>query len=92
MTETLAGRFNFTEPWYAKVHFGGGFEALANDNIGFFFNLDYNYLMSDRLDDIEQGRYNDFYWRGNIGLNIYIGKKVKGNRKFSYGKEKDFDF
>lgn len=92
LTETNGGRFSFGNTWYSKVHLGAGFEALFNDNIGFFFNLDYNYLLSDRLDDVEQGRYNDFYWRGNIGLNFYLGRKVEGKRKFDYGQNKGFGF
>lgn len=92
LTENVANRFSFGNSWYSKVHIGGGFEALVKDNLGFFFNLDYNYLFSDRLDEVEQGRFNDFYWRGNIGLNFYIGRKVEGQRKFSYGKEPGFGF
>ena len=92
LTENIDSRFSFGEPWYAKVHLGMGFEALVKDNMGFFFNLDYNYLLSDRMDNVEQGRYNDFYWRGNIGLNLYFGKKTKGKRLFSYGKEDGFGF
>lgn len=92
LTENVVNRFSFGEPWFAKVQFGGGFEMLINDNTGLFFSVDYNYLLSDRLDDVEQGKYNDFYWRGNVGLNFYFGKKVEGKRKFSYEKEDDFGF
>ena len=35
------------------------------------------------------GKYNDFYWRGNLGLNFYFGGKIKGQRKFDFEKNKD---
>ncbi len=92
ITENLDARFDFGSPVYPKVHIGGGFEILVNDNTGLRFSADYHYLFSDGLDLIEQGRYNDFYWKGNIGVNFYFGNKVEGVRKFGTEKDKNFNF
>ena len=92
ITENAVSRFDFSGEVFPKAHFGGGFEFLLKENLGFHLSADYNILFSDRLDLIEQGRYNDFYWRGNIGLNFYFGKKMEGQRKFQYNKPLDTDF
>ncbi len=92
LTENEANRFDFGSPIYSKVHVGGGFEVLVNDATGIRFSADYNYLFNDRLDLVEQGRYNDFFWRGNIGVNFYFGRKVEGARKFETEKLKDTGF
>jgi curli production assembly/transport component CsgG len=92
LTENVATRFDYSSPVYVKAHFGGGFEVLVNDATGIRFSADYNYLFNDRLDQVEQGRYNDFFWRGNIGVNFYFGRKVEGARKFEKEKLKDDNF
>ncbi|MCB0520525.1 MAG: hypothetical protein H6577_18820 [Lewinellaceae bacterium] len=92
ITENRSNRFDYGEPLYPKVHIGAGVEILVNDNTGLRFSADYHYLFSDGLDLIEQGRYNDFYWKGNIGVNFYFGKKVEGKRKFGLEKDKNFNF
>jgi curli production assembly/transport component CsgG len=92
LTENVDNRFDFGSPVYSKIHIGGGFEVLVNDATGIRFSADYNYLFNDRLDLVEQGRYNDFYWRGNIGVNFYFGRKVEGARKFETEKKRDPGF
>jgi len=57
------------------------YRILPNDIISpYLFGgvgvIDYNVLMSDGLDEIEQGKYNDFFWRGKIGITYYFGKPV----------------
>jgi curli production assembly/transport component CsgG len=92
ITENVNTRLDFSAPVYAKAQLGGGFEVLVNDATGIRFSADYNYLINDRLDQVEQGKYNDFYWRGNIGVNFYFGRKVEGARKFETEKQRDPGF
>ena len=92
ITENLNNRFDYRQPLYPKVHAGAGFEILLNDHTGLHFSADYHYLFSDGLDLIEQGKYNDLYWRGTMGINFYFGRQVEGKRKFEYEKAKDPDF
>ena len=83
ITPNTNSRFDFSNTWYPKVNVGGGFEYMLNTNIGLRLSVDYNYLLDDGFDEVEQGKYNDFYWRGNIGLNFYFGEPLEG-RKFDY--------
>ena len=83
ITENASSRFSIGEI-YPKASFGGGVEFLLNNNIGIKTSLDYNYLLSDGFDEVEQGKYNDFFWRGNIGIQFYFGREIEGGRKFKY--------
>jgi len=89
ITENLNSRFDFSSPIYPKAQAGFGFEYALGDKWTLKSSLDYNYLFSDQFDLVEQGRYNDFYWQGSIGLNFQIGKKVKSEREFNFESEAD---
>ena len=80
--ENDESRFNFNGSWIAKAQAGLGFEYMIGNNIGLRGVADYNYVFSDQLDNIEQGKYNDFYWRFNLGINFYFGETL-GDRKFN---------
>ncbi len=66
-----------------KSNVGIGLEYVVNKNIGIHASADYNVLMNDGLDEIEQGKYNDFYWRGKIGVTYYFGNSLT-DRKFNF--------
>jgi len=87
ITENVSSRFDFSSKFYSKVHGGVGFEYLFNDYTGLRASADYNYIMSDGLDAIEQGRYNDFYWRFKVGINFYLGELIDSKRKFQYKRK-----
>ncbi|MFK8058094.1 MAG: CsgG/HfaB family protein [Saprospiraceae bacterium] len=89
ITENRDNRFDFSSPVYPKVQAGFGLEYSLSEKWTIKSSLDYNYLLSDELDLIEQGKYNDFYWKANIGLNFYLGKKVKSEREFNFDSEED---
>lgn len=86
ITENETNRFDFNNSFYQKTNIGGGFEYMLNNNVGLRISADYNYIFSDELDEVQQGKYNDFYWRGNVGLNFYLGKDIKDQRKFDFKK------
>ena len=75
------GFLNFNKV-FPKANIGGGLEYMFNQKVGFRFGVDYNYIFSDDLDNIKQGNYNDAYWRGNVGVSIYFGNIVTGERRF----------
>ena len=86
ITNNTNSRFDFSNKIFPKVHAGAGIEYLFSDKIGLQANLDYNYIFSDQIDAVAQGQYNDFYWRANIGLNFYLGKKLESSRKFKFNE------
>lgn len=92
IVENVNTRFDFSSELFSKANVGGGFEMLIKENLGLRFGIDYHILFNDRFDLVEQGQYNDFYWKGNVGLNFYFGKKVEGKRQFQYNKPQKGDF
>lgn len=62
--------FSNLEP-YVKA--GLGFEYLATKRLGLEAVVSSSYLFSDKLDGVERGRFNDYYWGGKIGITYYLG-------------------
>jgi len=89
ITENRDSRFDFSSSIYPKAQAGVGFEYALSDKWTLKSSVNYHYLFSDQLDLVEQGKYNDFYWRGSIGLNFQIGKKVKSERAFNFIPESE---
>lgn len=51
-----------------------GYEHLLRDDIALFSSANVRVLMSDRLDDIVQGKFNDLIWQLKIGARFYFVK------------------
>lgn len=56
---------------YVKA--GVGMEYLVFKNIGLDASISSSYLLDDDLDNVEQGRFNDYFWTGKVGVNFYLG-------------------
>ena len=56
---------------------GVGGELLLTPHLGISLGLDTHYYLSDQLDQVSAGRYNDFYWTGRAGLVMYLGKTAQ---------------
>ncbi|UYZ63648.1 CsgG/HfaB family protein [Hymenobacter weizhouensis] len=54
---------------------GAGFELLLTDRLGLTGLVQQRWFFSDRLDGLTQGKYNDYYWSGRLGLTWYLGKR-----------------
>ncbi|WP_232341432.1 CsgG/HfaB family protein [Hymenobacter ginkgonis] len=52
---------------------GVGTEYLLTPRLGLNVGFDVHYYLSDRLDGLAIGRYNDFYMAGRAGISLYIG-------------------
>ncbi len=65
--------FEFDKRWYPSVKAGGGAEFLVGKT-GIDMGLTFNYSLSDNLDKIDRGKYNDYYWEALLGLRYYIGR------------------
>ena len=84
VTANRDGRFDFTGPAYAKLQAGLGLEYFLGERLTLRAAAQYNYLLDDGIDLVEQGKYNDYYWQGNLGLHLYFGGKVKSERAFNF--------
>ncbi|MBK0404734.1 curli production assembly/transport component CsgG [Adhaeribacter sp. BT258] len=58
---------------FPSVNVGVGLEFLVKDRLGLNLSVQNHFLFSDNLDGVEQGRYNDYYWSGKVGINWYLG-------------------
>ena len=84
ITTNETNRFDFSNAAFSKVQAGLGFEYFLGERWALNTNLQYNYIFSDNLDRVDQGKLNDLYWQGNVGLNFYFGEKVKSQRSFDF--------
>jgi len=62
------------------VKFGGGVEYTINEKISLSLKGDWNISFSDDIDNIVQGRRNDYYYTFGIGVNYHFGSN-KSNLK-----------
>lgn len=65
--------FDFDKRWFPYLKTGGGVEYLIGKT-GIDLGLTFNYSLSDKLDNLDNGKYNDYYWETFIGVNYYIGR------------------
>jgi len=54
-----------------------GFEHLLRDNFGIHGAVNYRHVLSDDLDRLELGKYDDFFWGVNLGVTKYFTFKKK---------------
>lgn len=52
-----------------------GFEYLITNRFGLNGSLGYQVLMSDEIDRLPMGKYNDSMWRGYLGVTYYFKKR-----------------
>ena len=57
-----------------KAMIGLGFEYLATDQLGINLLGNYHYVLSDKLDDFEHGKYKDAFWEASLGIKVYFMK------------------
>ena len=60
-----------------KLNAGLGLEYFITDYLGLELALDNNYLMSDGLDGVVNGKYNDFFYRSRLGIKYYLSRNKK---------------
>jgi len=62
------------------VGVGTGVEWMLG-RIGIKANMYFNYFFDDELDGYVTGKYNDYFWGGNIGINYYFLRGLKTKTK-----------
>ena len=68
------------EAWnqlYPQLVTGIGAEYLLNNQLGIQAGVQYHYTLSDELDQVQQGNYNDYFYSASIGVNLYFGRKLE---------------
>lgn len=53
---------------------GVGLEYLPTDRIGLSLGVDNHIYLTDELDGLKRGRYNDYVWSGKAGLTLFLGR------------------
>jgi curli production assembly/transport component CsgG len=61
--------------FFSSLVWGAGIEYQVGKNVGLNFEVNNHYALSDKLDGLVNGKFNDFYWNGNLGINIYFTNK-----------------
>ncbi len=51
---------------------GLGIEFMATRRLGVDANVFSSYMLNDAIDEVERGRFNDYFWGAKIGVNYYI--------------------
>jgi len=74
-TTREASRLNDPANTFVHLLTGVGAEYLITNRLGLSASLNNRYILSDNLDLVQQGRYNDFYWTGRLEATLYIGKR-----------------
>lgn len=64
---------SFSSSFYTYGVGEAGFEYLLNDRLGINGGVNFKGLFTDDLDEVAQGKYNDFIWQAKIGLTFYLG-------------------
>jgi len=61
------------DDWSLALVSGFGLEYLLGKRIGLQALVDHHYLITDKIDGVKNGKYNDYYWGLRFGISIYIG-------------------
>ena len=51
-----------------------GWEFMPSEKTGIDLSAGYYWMFKDYVDQVDQGKYNDFYWSIRLGINFYLGK------------------
>ena len=57
-----------------------GFEHMINNRFGLSVGANYRYLFDDNLDRQNQGKYNDIFWGGKVGMKYYFPSGKSKNK------------
>lgn len=86
--KTISASFDLSNSINSQVVYGAGVEFLLNDRFGLNFSILNHYIFSDQIDGLKQGHYNDYFWEGKIGLNVYFDKIVDFRKKRKVNKDR----
>ena len=67
------------ESTFLKVQYGGGLQYFISEKFGVKLFAEHNILFDDKLDNLENGKRDDYYFNFGLGLNYYFGNSNKTN-------------
>ena len=70
----ISSEVNFSSSFYTYGLGEAGYEYLFNDRLGMNGGVSFKGLFTDNLDQVHQGKYNDFIWQAKLGITVYLGK------------------
>ncbi|HAI38221.1 MAG TPA: hypothetical protein DCM40_08920, partial [Maribacter sp.] len=59
-----------------NLQYGLALKYNINPKVSFFISAENNHTTSDTIDDIVNGKRDDFYYNFSIGMEFRIGKKL----------------
>lgn len=72
--KTRNSPFEFTGEKHAKLQAGLGWEFRWRTNWSVQMMMDHHYFLSDMVDALDYGKFNDYYWRLKVGVVANFGK------------------
>lgn len=81
LTDENASKSNLGSNAIFKLNAGLGLEYYLTDFLGLELALDQNYLIDDTLDGVNNGKYNDYFFRARLGVKFYLNQNKKDNNK-----------
>ncbi|MFD2785231.1 CsgG/HfaB family protein [Hymenobacter rubripertinctus] len=75
---TARAQGNSTRTALTHLTAGAGMEYLATDRLGLSLGVEGRYFLTDKLDRITLGKYNDSYGTLRAGLTFYLGRNPAG--------------
>ncbi len=66
---------NFLQRWdsFFKLQYGAGIEYQFSDRLNWFAKAKFNLTLSDKIDNIELGVRNDYFYNFSVGINYDLG-------------------
>ncbi|MAO09070.1 MAG: hypothetical protein CL596_10185 [Alteromonas sp.] len=80
------GNYDLGETFF-KLQYGGGLNFYLNQSLGLKIFAEHNITLNDKLDGLENGRRDDYYFNFGIGLDYFFnfGKKQSRTSEESTG-------
>ena len=65
----------YVERWstFFNLKFGAGLEYRVSPRVSFILNGEWDVTFSDKIDNLPQGRRDDYYYTMSVGLNYHFG-------------------
>ncbi len=80
-TEDEEGAFSLSAKYQLSWSVAAGIEIMTPQQTALSVGLAFHYPFDDMLDNLESGRYNDYYYQLSAGLRVYVGKRPQAEQQ-----------